>query len=240
MTTGTGGKVIQQPGTGNPGMKTLRLVRDVPGPTEQTRETGGVAEAVIFSDGRAVLHWLTEPRATEFYESEDAMREVREASGRSRFIETGKLTLPQAGTGNLRDRLQGLREVQAGWAFGVPEDGREQWLDAVAAAVTPPARPGNTALAELQEAAETLVRRAGSWVPGESGRLSQEPVIAEVRALIARAWATGACEIADEVNSLLADLRDGLISLGPLLDKLSDLAWSTRTVPATAETGVTS
>ena len=113
-------------------MKTLRLVRDVPGPTEQTRETGGVAEAVVFSDGRAVLHWLTDPRGTEFYESEADMREVREASGRSRFTETGKLMLPQAGTGNLRDRLQGLREVQAGWAFGVPEDGREQWLDAVA------------------------------------------------------------------------------------------------------------
>lgn len=32
----------------------------------------------------------------------------------------------------LRDDLAALREVQAGWAFGVPEDGRDQWLDAVA------------------------------------------------------------------------------------------------------------
>jgi hypothetical protein len=35
----------------------------------------------------------------------------------------------------LRDVLRGLLCVQAGWAFGVPEDGREQWLDLVAAAV---------------------------------------------------------------------------------------------------------
>ena len=37
---------------------------------------------------------------------------------------------------DLRDVLRGLRCVQAGWAFGVPEDGREQWLDLVCAAVT--------------------------------------------------------------------------------------------------------
>jgi hypothetical protein len=36
----------------------------------------------------------------------------------------------------LRDTLRGLRCIQAGWAFGVPEDGREQWLDLVCAAIT--------------------------------------------------------------------------------------------------------
>ena len=35
----------------------------------------------------------------------------------------------------IRETLRSLRCVQAGWAFGVPEDGREQWLDLVAAAV---------------------------------------------------------------------------------------------------------
>lgn len=37
--------------------------------------------------------------------------------------------------GDLREVLRGLRCVQAGWAFGVPEDGREQWLDLVCGAV---------------------------------------------------------------------------------------------------------
>ena len=35
----------------------------------------------------------------------------------------------------LRERLKNLRCVQAGWAFSVPEDGREQWLDMVIRAV---------------------------------------------------------------------------------------------------------
>jgi hypothetical protein len=35
----------------------------------------------------------------------------------------------------VREVLRSLRCVQAGWAFGVPEDGREQWLDLVVAAV---------------------------------------------------------------------------------------------------------
>lgn len=38
----------------------------------------------------------------------------------------------------LRDTLRRLRAVQAGWAFGVPEDGRDQWLDLVIAAVGGP------------------------------------------------------------------------------------------------------
>ena len=37
-----------------------------------------------------------------------------------------------AGPGEIREALRSLRCVQAGWAFGVPEDGREQWLDLVA------------------------------------------------------------------------------------------------------------
>ena len=32
----------------------------------------------------------------------------------------------------VRARIAALRCVQAGWAFGVPEDGRQQWLDDVA------------------------------------------------------------------------------------------------------------
>jgi hypothetical protein len=35
----------------------------------------------------------------------------------------------------LRKKIAGLRCVKAGWAFGVPEDGQEQWLDEVVAAV---------------------------------------------------------------------------------------------------------
>lgn len=35
----------------------------------------------------------------------------------------------------LRQTLIQLKCVQAGWAFGVPEDGRDQWLDEVIAAV---------------------------------------------------------------------------------------------------------
>jgi hypothetical protein len=45
----------------------------------------------------------------------------------------------------LRDMLRGLRCVQAGWAFGVPEDAREQWLDLVTAAIHRQA-PVDTAL----------------------------------------------------------------------------------------------
>lgn len=65
--------------------KLLLLVRNQPGPTETMKVTGVVAEAVVFSDGLAVLHWLTEPRGTEFYPDETAMRAIREVSGRSRF-----------------------------------------------------------------------------------------------------------------------------------------------------------
>jgi len=65
----------------------LSLVREVPGPSEVTRPTGIVAEACVFSDGSAVLRWLTNPGATEWYASEEDMRKIREFSGRSRFCE---------------------------------------------------------------------------------------------------------------------------------------------------------
>ena len=65
----------------------LFLSRTEAGPTEMTRQTGVVAEAVVFSDGQAILHWLTYPRGTEVYPSEAEMRAVREGSGRSRFCE---------------------------------------------------------------------------------------------------------------------------------------------------------
>lgn len=35
----------------------------------------------------------------------------------------------------LRETLSSMTCVQAGWAFGVPEDGRDQWLDLVVKAV---------------------------------------------------------------------------------------------------------
>jgi len=72
-------------------MKTFQLIRDTPGNTEATAVTGIVAEATVFSGGLAVLHWLTSPDGTEVYPApsgEEAMREVRESSGRSRFAET--------------------------------------------------------------------------------------------------------------------------------------------------------
>lgn len=65
----------------------LALIRETPGPSEVTKDTGIVAEAVVFSDGSAVLHWLTSPWATEVYASEADMRKIREFSGRSHFTE---------------------------------------------------------------------------------------------------------------------------------------------------------
>jgi hypothetical protein len=35
----------------------------------------------------------------------------------------------------LQEKLSNLKCVQAGWAFGVPEDGRQEWLDDVEEAV---------------------------------------------------------------------------------------------------------
>ncbi len=68
-------------------MKTLLLERTVPGPSGLTAKTRIVAEAVVFSDGSAVLRWQTGIGVTELYPSEDDMRVVREASGRSCFLE---------------------------------------------------------------------------------------------------------------------------------------------------------
>jgi hypothetical protein len=67
--------------------KILLLARTQPGPSDETKLTGIVAEAAVFSDGSAVLHWLTKPGATEVYASEKDMRKIREFSGRSRFFE---------------------------------------------------------------------------------------------------------------------------------------------------------
>lgn len=66
----------------------LSLVRTEAGPSEETRTVGVVAEAVVFSSGTAILHWLTKPGSTEVYASERDMRKIREFSGRSRFEET--------------------------------------------------------------------------------------------------------------------------------------------------------
>jgi hypothetical protein len=35
----------------------------------------------------------------------------------------------------LRDKISSLLCVRAGWSFGVPEDGRDEWLDLVVKAV---------------------------------------------------------------------------------------------------------
>lgn len=67
-------------------MKNLVLIRDRnPGFRLPGERTGAVAEAVVFADGTAVLHWMTSPAATESYPSEAAMRQVREKSGRCFF-----------------------------------------------------------------------------------------------------------------------------------------------------------
>lgn len=71
-------------------MRNLRifsLIRTAPSPSDETSRTGIVAEAIVFSDGTAVLRWLTAPGATEFYASEKDMRKIREFSGRSHFTE---------------------------------------------------------------------------------------------------------------------------------------------------------
>lgn len=67
-------------------MKVLRLVRDTPGPAPYDA-TGTVADAAVFPDGLAILHWRTAPAGTEVYQSEADMRLVRERSGRSHFEE---------------------------------------------------------------------------------------------------------------------------------------------------------
>lgn len=68
-------------------IRVLILERDEPGPSDETRPTGAVAEAVVFSDGMTVLHWLTSPGSTEVYQSEADLRKIRESSGRSRFYQ---------------------------------------------------------------------------------------------------------------------------------------------------------
>lgn len=64
----------------------MKLVRKSPGETNVSQATGVVAEAVVFSDGLSVLHWLTDPAGTEMYAQEEMMRRVRELSGRSEFV----------------------------------------------------------------------------------------------------------------------------------------------------------
>jgi hypothetical protein len=92
--------------TGTPSARVLRLVRTEPG-QGAAQPTGTVAEAAVFSDGTAVLHWLTDPGGTEFYASEQAMRGVRESSGRSRFTEPGIIPDMEAMLRVLRDAGEG-------------------------------------------------------------------------------------------------------------------------------------
>jgi hypothetical protein len=80
-------------------MRTFQLIRETPGPSAAMQVTEIVAEAVVYSDGLAVLHWLTDPAGTEVYPAPDGeilMRQVRERSGRSQFRETGRLDLRAA------------------------------------------------------------------------------------------------------------------------------------------------
>jgi DNA-binding transcriptional ArsR family regulator len=111
-------------------MRTLHLIR-----TEAEQSPGRVAEAVVFSDGKAVLHWLTDPGSIEFYASEDEMRAVRERSGRSRFAETGTAPnragmlriLREAGPAGLiaRDLYARLGEA----SLAVPRETMHRWLN---------------------------------------------------------------------------------------------------------------
>jgi hypothetical protein len=68
-------------------VKCLQLVRLVAGQTPQTAATGVVADVAVFPDGRCILVWRTDPAGIEIYPSEDALRQVREASGRAVFRE---------------------------------------------------------------------------------------------------------------------------------------------------------
>jgi hypothetical protein len=74
----------------------LILTRMVPGPG-LAHATGQVAEATVYDDGTAVLHWLTDPHATEVYPSEAGMRQVREISGRSWFSDADEAAEIRAG-----------------------------------------------------------------------------------------------------------------------------------------------
>jgi hypothetical protein len=63
----------------------FRLERPNPLPDQSG---GYVADAIVFSDGMSILRWRTEPRGVEIYPTEQAMRDVRERSGRSHFVMT--------------------------------------------------------------------------------------------------------------------------------------------------------
>lgn len=60
-----------------------RLERPNPLPDQ---EGGHVADAIVFPDGMSILRWRTEPKGVEIYPTEQAMRDVRERSGRSQFV----------------------------------------------------------------------------------------------------------------------------------------------------------
>ena len=62
----------------------FRLERPNPLPDQ---EGGHVADAIVFPDGMSILRWRTEPKGVEIYPTEQAMRDVRERSGRSILVE---------------------------------------------------------------------------------------------------------------------------------------------------------
>ena len=56
---------------------------------------------------------------------------IGKRSGIKAYVVSAKPTPPVS----LKDAIARLKCVQAGWVFGVPEDGRDQWLDMVVAEI---------------------------------------------------------------------------------------------------------
>lgn len=92
---------------------------------DQAERAGWLARFDDITD--ALAQKCTDPVVNDGYRLIFAQQErIRELAG---------LAGSRAG---LRDAIRALRAVQAGWAFSVPEDGREQWLDEVTAAAAAP------------------------------------------------------------------------------------------------------
>jgi hypothetical protein len=65
-------------------VKVFALIRDKGTPDQVL---GHVADAVEFTNGVAVLQWLTEPEGMEIYPSLRKLIQVRAKSGNSRLVE---------------------------------------------------------------------------------------------------------------------------------------------------------
>jgi hypothetical protein len=96
----------------------------------------------------------------------------------------------------LREKIASLLCVQAGWAFGVPEDGRQQWLDEVVAAAQACPQP---------EGKAAFCPALATEAAGIMHRLDQ----AEARLTAAHPKAARDGQLA----AMLSDIRDSATSL---------------------------